>query len=181
MRKMIHNKLFIGIVVGYGLCFCISHQDIVTSLLPSYNDNEAKKNNKIHFLNKDVKLRRAFLDIRKYEGFNYLAVNKGLKHMERFMKIRHNFSSFENTFQFYSLAKMERKKSLFALRGLLFHSQKRASRKVLKIIKYIAKVSKHYLYEMAQINNDRWNDGDTSQNPIYVDELASYDANSYAN
>ena len=46
----------------------------------------------------------------------------------------------------------------------------------MKIIKYIARVSKKYLYELAQLNNDRWNNDYITSDiqPIYVEELSGY-------
>tara|TARA_Y100001970_G_scaffold230459_1_gene286150 strand:+ start:121 stop:756 length:636 start_codon:yes stop_codon:yes gene_type:complete len=190
MKKMIHQRLFIGIILGYLLCFSISNQEFMTTFSnsissltskkgDSYHENSGTKKNKLLYVNKDIKLKRAYIDIRRYEGQNYLAINKSLKHMERFMKIRHNFHHVDNTTQFYSLAEMERTKSITSLKTLLLHSPKKYSRKMTKIIAYIDKVSTQYLYNMAQINNDRWNEGDTFISPIYTEELDTYYSDDY--
>ena len=180
MRKFIDSKLFLGIVAGFILCYILNNLGTVSSLIKQANpgDNTEKgdeHNSELSYINKDIKLKRAFMDISRYEGFNYQAINNSLQSMERFLRIRSNFKNIENTQQFYDLAFMERKNSMDSLRSLLLQVPVRNRKKLIKIIKYISKVSKRYLISMAQINNDRWNHNNTSTDmgPIYVDRYKS--------
>ena len=179
IRKIIDSKLFVGIVLGYILCYGMDNMNVLSSIINKPGDsNEVTTNSgdNLMYINNDIKLKRAFIDIRRYEGLNYVAINKALNHMERFLQIRNNFINIDNTTQFYSLARMERKKALISLKSLLLKSHVRERKKIIRIIKYIAKVSKKYLYELAQINNDRWNTGHTTSDisPIYVENLSGY-------
>ena len=177
LRKLINNKLFTGIVLGYILCYGMGNTQIMSSFVNKTDEATNNNNNaNVYYVNKDIKLKRAFIDIRKYEGLNYLAVNKSLKHMNRFLRIKSKFRTLENSTQFYSLAKMEQTKAIISLEALLFKSRIRDRKKIIKIIKYIDKVSKKYLHELAQINNNRWNKDDITSNigPIYVDDLNGY-------
>ena len=179
IRKIIDSKLFVGIVLGYILCYGMDNMSVFTSIINKSGDsNEITPNSgdNLMYINSDIKLKRAFIDIRRYEGLNYVAINNALNHMERFLRIRNNFRNIDNTTQFYSLARMERKKALTSLKSLLLKSRIRERKKIIRIIKYIAKVSKKYLYGLAQINNDRWNKGYTTSDisPIYVENLSGY-------
>ena len=177
IRKIIDSKLFVGIVLGYILCYGMDNTHILSSFINKpTNEVTNDTDDTLVYINKDIKLKRAFIDIRRYETMNFLAINNGLKHMERFLKIKNNFQNLDNTTQFYSLAKMERKKSLHSLKTLLLSSHLRDRKKIIRIIKYIASVSKQYLYKLAQINNDRWNKGYTNReiSPIYVENLKGY-------
>ena len=179
IRKIIDSKLFVGIVLGYILCYGMDNMNVFSSIINKSGDrNEITPNSgdNLMYINSDIKLKRAFIDIRRYEGLNYVAINKALNHMERFLQIRNNFRNIDNTTQFYSLARMERKKALTSLKSLLLKSRVRERKKIIRIIKYIAKVSKKYLFELAQINNDRWNKEYTTSDisPIYVENLSGY-------
>ena len=179
IRKIIDSKLFVGIVLGYILCYGMDNMNVLSSIINKPNNsNEVTTNSgdDLMYINNDIKLKRAFIDIRRYEELNYVAINKALNHMERFLRIRNNFRNIDNTTQFYSLARMERKKALTSLKSLLLKSRVRERKKIIRIIKYIAKVSKKYLYELAQINNDRWNKGHITSDisPIYVENLNGY-------
>ena len=178
IRKIIDSKLFIGIAIGYVLCYGMGNMSVISSIISNPNSNEVTTNSddNLSYINNDIKLKRAFIDIRRYEGLNYVAINNALNHMERFLLIRNNFRNIDNTTQFYSLAKMERKKALASLKSLLLKSRVRERKKIIRIIKYIAKVSKKYLYDLAQINNDRWNTGNITSDisPIYVENLSGY-------
>ena len=178
IRKIIDSKLFVGIAIGYVLCYGMGNTSVLSSIISNSNSNEVSTNSddNLSYVNNDIKLKRAFIDIRRYEGLNYVAINNALNHMERFLRIRNNFRNIDNTTQFYSLAKMERQKALVSLKSLLLKSRVRKREKIIRIIKYIAKVSKKYLYELAQINNDRWNTGNITSDisPIYVENLNGY-------
>tara|TARA_B100000809_G_C15013288_1_gene485749 strand:+ start:165 stop:767 length:603 start_codon:yes stop_codon:yes gene_type:complete len=178
IRKIIDSKLFVGITIGYVLCYGMGNMSVLSSIISKPNNNEVTTNSgdDLTYINNDIKLKRAFIDIRRYEGLNYVAINNSLNHMERFLRIRNNFKNLDNTKQFYSLAQMERKKALVSLKSLLLKSRVRERKKIIRIIKYIAKVTKKYLYELVQINNDRWNKGYISSDisPIYVENLSGY-------
>ena len=173
MRKIIDSKLFIGITVGFILCYILNNLGSVSSLIKQTSVREDKDGNypEFPYINKDIKLQRAFMDISRYENYNYQAINNAIKHMEQFLRIKNNFKNVENTKQFYDLAFIERKNSMDSLRSLLLQIPVRNRKKLIKIIKYISKVSKRYLISMAQINNDRWNHNETSSDmgPIYID------------
>ena len=172
LRKLVDHKLFLGIIVGFALAYAMNN-----NLFASINLTPEKKTNKDFFyINNDLKLKRAFMDIRRFETFNFIAVNKALECMERFLQIKDNFANLENTKQFYDLAYLERKKAMRNLRSLLLKIRVRYRKRVLKIIKYISRVSKKYLVELSQINNDRWNQDYTtsSMGPIYTDRLLRY-------
>ena len=138
LRKLVDHKLFLGIIVGFALAYAMNN-----NLFASINLTPEKKTNKDFFyINNDLKLKRAFMDIRRFETFNFIAVNKALECMERFLQIKDNFANLENTKQFYDLAYLERKKAMRNLRSLLLKIRVRYRKRVLKIIKYISRVSK---------------------------------------
>lgn len=183
IRKLIDSKLFIGILVGFFFCYGLNNTSQLSSIFNMRNVQRQEERpdntfNNMKHINNDIKLKRAFLDMKQIRTNNFLAINNALKHMERFLKIKNNFRELEDTTQFYKLAKIERKKTLDSLHSIFLNIHPRDKIKAVQIIKYIAKVSKRYLMDIAQLNNDLWNQEHINQtiSPIYIEELDEYNS-----